>query len=95
MNAYISNKQGYVVNVYAPDDFGRAGGNPSWWRWFPVLKTDCQTDAIEFRNAILKGRVSESRLKLLARQYDGTVKRITSWSSYSGEPNFKRVNNND
>lgn len=93
MEVSIQTGGGYIVAALVSDDYA-GKGNTGLEHFHPFFRTPFQSDAIELRNYVKRGRMNDNRLKMLIRHYDGTPKRIKRWND-DGSPDFRRVSDDE
>lgn len=92
MEACVENKDGYIVKVWQVMGLSNNPYCSEYGHYVPVVKFDCQSDAIDFRNLLQREGINENRLKLFIRNYDGKPRRIVlGRKDFRGEPILKRI----
>lgn len=92
MEAFIENKDGYIVKVWQITGLSSNPYSPEYGHYVPVVKFDCQSDAIDFRNILRRDGINENRLKLFIKNYDGKPHRIVlGKKNFHGEPVIRKT----
>lgn len=92
MNACIENNNGYIVKVWVTTQLTGDVYSPECGHFASVVKFESQSDAIEFRNLLLKDGINENRVKLFIKNYDGKPRMIVlGRHDFKGEPILRRI----